>query len=795
MKKLLIIITFVTLSISVLSAEYSYSISGRIIDQVSQIPIPYAGITLFMHNDSTMVDGLITDDNGEFQLNKLHKGQYDLRISFMGYQTRLISDLTIESASIAIGTIELFPDNKELNEVVVTGAPSAISYKVDRKVINAASFPGANVALDLLENVPSLQVSADGKLTYRGDGVFKVYINGHPVDNGDEKLRQIPANRIEKVEVITNPSSSYSSEGTAGIIHVILKKNRLEGYAITSTIKDNTRGGYLYSFSIDRKYEKSGWSISGDIGKAVYEDATKTDFQEITSGNDVYQYLFDIDMNETSKSSNLEIGYNWDISKKDYLNFAGHINPMHNKSSHSYKGTSEDIHYQFNALVSDSLFDYRHDYQSNYGYAGATLDYSHNFNDEGTQVLSFYVDYSTYLEALTSKTIESKLFEDIATQQGKIYKEDNEMLIEAKINYLHPLKKEWTLEIGFDANIDHIPNLSLTNGTFDASGNLNPFGNESKNQEVKFVQDIYAPYFSIQKEWSKFSMKAGTRVERTNRRADYSYISTSDQLVTQPYNDQFSQFFPTVHMVYNFSENQQMMMGYSRRIQRPDYWEFMPLKEYTSYNDYFVGNTDLQPSFTDAYEIAFKKSWDKDFLSIETFFRNSTDVIATIYEADSQGGIVHMPMNAGNSVSSGIEVMGGVDLFKWWNLNASFSSYYYGIDITYASEKNSDYTWQSECRLNNSFTLPAALSFKWNFKYNSPSIEMQSHVDGYYTSDVSISKGFNEKRWLLVLTYVNLFDSDHYETVTRSNNLYISNNYRDRPYLSLRLTYTFNNQQ
>jgi len=240
----------------------SAKLSGKVIDENTGNPIPYANITLKLKNDSLRILGGITNHEGIFTLGSVAYGNYVLKISFIGYDAKVVNPFVINQHQYDLGTTALSVSARNLGEVTVNSEKSGITYGVDRKIINAKSFPGADKAIDLLENMPSLQVDVDGRLTYRGDGTFLVYINGRPELNGEEKLRQISADQIQYIEIITNPTAKYDAEGTAGIIQVILKRNRLEGYAINTSAKFSTLGSYEWLFSVDVK--KVGGTYRGN---------------------------------------------------------------------------------------------------------------------------------------------------------------------------------------------------------------------------------------------------------------------------------------------------------------------------------------------------------------------------------------------------------------------------------------------------------------------------------------------------------------------------------------------------
>jgi outer membrane receptor protein involved in Fe transport len=601
--------------------------------------------------------------------------------------------------------------------------------------------------MDLLENIPSVQLDFEGKLSYRGEGTFKVYINGHPVANGEEKLRQLPANQIDKIEIITNPSAKYHAEGTAGIIQIILKKNRLEGYAISSSIKVNSRNGYDWLFSVDHKGKKSGWYMQGQWSRYVWTHY-KSNENQLTFNNDLtYETKTGKSGKRHKDYSYFETGFNYDLSDKDYINFSGYIYPETAKQVYRENGhTTELITDESGITVStDYNLDSRVD--MDFQYVGATFTWDHAFNKKRTHMLSAYLDYSGYLQDLHDQQTDRKDYDSYTELVGYKGSEQNEIVIEGKLNYTLPVNEKTTFEVGAEINTDHIPKLTSVSGTFDEEGNITRFEDEPPNQSVNFEQDIYAAYLSLKKEWNKVALQLGIRTEYTERRSDYSYDIAENEQKTIPARKNYMDFFPSGHLTYSLSKTHQFYMGYSRRINRPNYWSLIPLEQYESPYSVYKGNGELDPSFTNSFETGYKKSWDKDFISTEIFFRQSDHVIQNYSRTRSENKLVRSPENIGKSSSLGAELMTGADIVKWWNVNLSTTLFYYQLDIDFEDMQEKMEQIKSNTRFNNTFRFPKSFTLKWDLAYNSPLKRAQTKRDGYFVSNLAIKKSFGNDRW------------------------------------------------
>lgn len=789
---LLCITYFLCLNIN--SYAQKAEVQGRVWDKITHEPIAYADIRIFTAEDS-LVTGTITDEKGTFRITPVFTGNYTIKVSFLGYHSVTLRNKYLSTESYDLGDIFLEVLTENLEEVVVESSKPAFTYKVDRKVIDARSFPGADVAIDLLENIPSVQLSFDGKLTYRGDGTFKVYINGNPTPNGEEKLRQIPAHQIDRIEIITNPSAKYDSEGTAGIIQVILKKNRLESYNITSTLKLDSRGEYYGLFSVDKKGKKSGWYVEGELSKRIREKYLENGYQKVESENKIYETTLHTNHKNRQNKSYIELGFNYDFTENDYVDFSGYIYPSETQKYNKSKGIVQESVTEHNR-VTDNRYDYLSELNYNYQYIGVTLTYDHKFNKEKTHLLSLYLDYSGYLRDLEERQTDAKIYDTHTDRIGYIATEENETILWGKLSYKLPIHKNITLESGLNIDIDNIPRATSANGTFDANGVITKFANEPLNQAVYFNQKIYSAFLTLETEWKRWAFLVGARLESTQQQSDYSYELEGER-ITVPSKNSFTDFFPTFHLSYSMdeSESSQLYASYSKRIQRPDYWSLLPMIQYQSLYSYYQGNGNLKPAHSNACEAGYKKSWNRDFIAAEVFWRNTHDVTQSYARVDSSNILMYSPQNIGKSTNIGVELMAGVDVFKWWNVNFSASLFSYKLKVDFENQQNRVKKFRYSGRINNTLKLPESFTFRWDLSYKSPVHDAQRKKEGYFVSDMSLRKSFLKNRWATVIAYNNVFSTLKYRTVSQDDDFYIQNDYKENPFVSLRIIYSFNNQK
>jgi outer membrane receptor protein involved in Fe transport len=770
-------------------------IVGKIVNKTTHDPIIYANVFLLSNKDSSLINGTITDDKGYFSIQKINTGNYHLQISFIGYQTMILNNILLQPGTRNLGETELQILSENLDEITVTTTKPAMIYKVDRKVIDAGSFPGADVAIDLLENIPSVQLDLDGNLTYRGDGTFKVYINGHPIANGVEKLRQLPTSRIDKIEIITNPSAKYDAEGTAGIIQVILKKNRLEGYAINSSLSASTLGSYRWLFDIDNKTDKSGWYINGYASHAISAKYDETTVQTITDGTNSYITYSDISHKVQLNNSNIEVGFNYDLTDKDYINFSGYIDPSKTKQKSTNKGWITEQMTDENNFTTDSTYYLNSLYNCDYQYVGGTLTYEHAFDKSRSHLLSAYLDYSGYVTDLFERQYDEQIYNTYTEREGFVTYEHNETMIEGKLNYQIPLSKKINLETGAEINTDHIPRITSESGSFDENKTITKYDSNPLNQTVDFIQDVYASYFSVKREAAKLSMQAGLRVEYTKRQSDYSYDNEDDSLIYVPNRNHFTDLFPSAHITYSFTETHQLYLSYSRRIERPSYWKLVPLIQYQTPYSYYTGNGDLLPSYTDAWDFGYKRSWDKNFISAELYTRKTNNVIQTFSQTSDGNMLIKSPENIGKSLNTGIELMSGIDIVSWWNCNISTCIYSYKLNVDFNDYQYTRKLKNGDVRWNNTFLLPKSATLKWDLEYISPYTNAQTTRDAYYVSNLALKKEFHDGKWIASMIYNDIFSSEEFDKTESGDNFSIKAYANCQPFFSFKLAYTLDNQK
>lgn len=782
--------------INYIGVSQNCKLQGVLLDSISNSPISYANITVRSKTDSIFLKGTVSDDNGSFSVSNLKEGVYFLNFSFIGYKTKILDEIKLNSSKRNYMKIKLVKASRNIGDVNIIGKSSSLRFQVDKKIIDASSFPSASVAMDLLENIPSLEVDVEGKLTYRGDGTFQVLVNGLAVSNGQEKLKTITSNRIKKIELITNPSAKYDAEGTAGIINIVLKKNRLEGYGINISTQISTLGQNYWNFDIDKQNENGSWYFNASLGKQVFNKSTFYSLRNSKVGNDMYSVVFDLDKKAFSKTSYLEFGFNYDLSDNDIVDFSINLNPFKSKQECSNSnGEITERYFKGSKLLSEKDYDYTKSTYTDYQYIGTSLKYIHSFNKDRSHILSGDIQYSRAISPFFEKNINIKRNENDSQNLELGMKEDKETSVDVNVFYENKLGSNSSFTIGSKLNYNYIPEISSVDGKYSEQGIFNPFSNQFKDQLVKYRQNIYSLYSSFKSKIGKFEYQLGVRSERLDMHSSYMYKSKDNKPMFKSYDSNYMKYFPSVHTMYNFSETTQLALNYSKRIRRPRYWQIVGLSRYSSPYSFFKGNGNIKPSLVDALQLSYKKSWDRDFIGIELFSYKMNDVIQSYSRTSSTNVFVNTPENVGESLSIGTQLMMGKDLFSWWNINFSTSLFSYSLETNVDNIKTKKSQFRYYFRLNNSFVLPQKFTFKLNTSYRSSTITAQNKCDAYFYSNLSLKKSFKDRNWQVIMAWINVFDSIKYSSENTGSNFNISNDNYTKPYVSLKIIYNFNNQK
>lgn len=756
------------------------TIEGYVYDASSSVPMEFANIVLFRLPDSTQVTGTVTNSEGHFTLENIRGGNYYLRVSFIGFENSFINQVQVRGSSkIDLGKIYLKPKSIGMKDVVVSGERAQISYQIDKKVINVSqNFSSiSGTAVDVLENIPSITVDVDGNVSLRGSGNFTVLIDGRPsILQANEALQQIPASAIENIEIITNPSAKYDPEGTAGIINIIMKKNKNIGVSGMVNLNGGLRNKYGGEIITDFKneYFQSDFGLNYN-NRTMYMNQIEHNWTN--DGTKISYYNSDGSSNRKMNFYGLRGSISFDLGNKHNFSLGGRY------GGRSFGGNSNLNYNEWSSLNEIPSYYISNSEDKRSGdYFALFANYSHPFERKGHEISAeiFYSSDNSKEESL------HKLFEIDQIINGKKTTENgpgNEL--RTKIDYTLPLGTDSKFEAGYQGEIE---NSSEDYGLYNYSNvsKMFVFIPEYSNKS-NFYSNELALYSIYSDKISSLGYQIGFRTEYTGRQVE---IPDKNQKFTIDRWD----YFPTIHMSYEIMQGHQLMSSYTRRINRPRNWEFEPFLTWMDAYNVRVGNPSLLPEFIDSYELSYQALLDNAVFSIDTYYRitkNKKEQVRSVY---SETVALQTVQNIGKDYSLGTELFLNFDPIKNWNVNLMGNLYNYKIEGTLNGIPLSRKSFNWNIRFNNNIKLSTATQIQLNLIYNSPTVSSQGRREGFFSTNFAIKQELLSKMLTATLQVRDLFGASKFESTNQSFDFY---NYRtserEWPIVMLNLRFNINN--
>lgn len=729
-------------------------LKGQILDAVSNQPIEYSTIALLKMRDSAVAGGTITDPKGNFKVDQIQAGRYNVRVQFMGYETLIIKDVAFKPAEpeVNLGTIKLKASASSLAGVEVTAEREMMVSNLDKKIINVdksiASIGGS--AVDVMQNIPSVSVDADGNVSLRGSDNITILVDGKPtglaeISSGD-LLQQIPASSIESVEIITNPSVRYDPEGTSGIINIVLKKRSLQG--LNGMVSFTAGTGDRYNTSINLNYRKDKFNVFAGYDNRLGR-FNSTGVTERNTFNDEGSTL--LLQNQTMVNErnmhNLNTGFDYLLNDFNTISFNYQMRRM------SFGNVGDNRSYTFDQDL-DTLRNFNRFSESdrNIKSNNFTLSYKRTFLLKGKELTADFIVSDNEMNGLQD-IIQTEFNSGFNPSQPSLQQSSsdntNRMYV-AQANFATPFGNGNRVEAGFKSTIK---NLTMRNGLSDFSYPANEWiFNESGINNFDYFEQIHAVYGIFSSTYKKFKYQAGLRAEQL--------ISESDIIQA---NDQFElsymSLFPSVHVVYEMTKTQQMSVSYSRRIRRPDNRQLNPYVDYSDSLNIRYGNPKLQPEFVNSFELGWSNFWGKNSANATLFYRQTIGVINHITRLEADGVTETTYENLNNGSSYGIELIGNREFAKWMksNLNVSFFRSEIEGSESLGIDGSESYEWMAKLNLN--FPIRKDLNLSIAGNYNSPRVMAQGRMEEVYFADIAVRYDFMKNKASLSFRVSDVFDS------------------------------------
>lgn len=736
------------------------SITGKVIDARTNQVLEYA--TIILKNVETQkISGGITDEKGEFDI-KSPKGTYEISVEFISFKSKKYPKQTIDK-NLNLGTIKLSEDTSSLDEIVVVAEKTTVDIRLDKKVFNIGkdlSIRGGN-ASDVLGNVPSVQVDVEGAVSLRGNDNVTILINGRPSAlvglNGAEALRQIPAEAIEKVEVITSPSARYDAEGTAGILNIILRKNKLVGF-----------NG---NFQLDLGYpERFGGAMNLNYKTRKWNFFTNTGFRyNKTPGNSLQDSRY---LSSTAQNARVIEKRNFDrLGRSLFTSFGAEYSLTDNSSivGNIVLNTGNDDDVNSNAIDRfDSFGNFNESTLRTESEAEDeqriqyTLDYINNFDGKGKK-LTLNLQYSTEFEDILNNITEFDTQSNVLNDLEQVIEDQDEDRFLIQADYVVPVGENIQYEAGYRGNYRDIFNsFFLSERQVFPNGPLVP--DAGLNNTFNYKEWVNAAYFQYGQKFNKISLLAGLRFEHTNIEIEQQTSSIVDKR-------NYSNFFPTINLGYEIRDGENITLGYNKRIRRPRGRSLNPFPSRSSESNIYSGNVDLNPVVSDAFDLGYLKRWSKFTLSTSLYYNRSDNNWERIQEdtgqiTDNGDPIIRrFPINLSLQERVGFEFTLNYRPFKVWSINSDFNLFNVSTDGTYTNPSTNvtqDFGFKNTAffiRLNQKITLPGKTDLQINSNYRGASQNAQSDSKGIFSMNIAASKDLFKEKVSLSLNVSDIFNS------------------------------------
>ena len=755
-------------------AQPAITLQGSIVEETGA-PVQFATVALMNPEDQTLIAGTVTDVNGLFSI-KTTASNYVVEVSFIGYQKLVLTDFTPEAGVINLGEIKLKMDRQQLDKIVIEGERSQMEFRLDKRVFNVGtdlSAAGAS-ALDVLANIPSVNVNIEGQISLRGSAGVQILVNGKPTilaSDESNALGTITADMIEKVEVITNPSAKYEAEGTSGIINIVIKKEDKKGLNGSISVNTGTPDNHSVGISINRRTEKFNlFSQLGvgyrnlpreerNINRNLLSDTT------IRSGTEADKY---------EQFYNVIIGADYHINERNVLTLSGNYmlekedepsatqfslaNPTGVVSTWRREETTKATNpkYQFE-------FQYKSDFED------------HEDHDLVISAIgsSFAKDQESEFMDTTLSGIENK------DAQQNTRTDFHETKYTFKADYTKPLGRGYQVEVGGQYLLNDVGN------DFSVENLMNDVWviDHALTNNFEFTQNVLGVYSTGSFENEKWGLKLGLRIENT----DISTLLVNNH---ESNNQNYTNLFPSAHASFKVTRQFSLQGGYSRRIYRPRMWDLNPFFNIRNNFNIRQGNPSLGPEFTDSYELGSGYDWEIFSLNLSIYHRYTTGVIERINTFENNVNIFR-PENIGTNKATGLEVNAKLEPWEWMSTNVDFNYNYfdrYGeLEGTLFDFSADQWTTRSTTR----FKLPANLDLEASIQYESRFQTVQGEQDEMLFLDLGARKKIMKGKGVIHVSVRDVFASRIQKSTVDQADFYVFSRRLRGRFVTLGLSYGF----
>lgn len=760
MKRL--IISFLLLFIPFFGIAQQTIISGKIQDNVTKEALPYVTVAIQDNNSKIITTG-VTDDHGIFTLEGVLTGKLNISFSYIGYQNHIQSlEIISGKPRIELGTIGLISDAVQLKSVEINGQKSNISLKLDKKVFEVGKdvLSQNGSAHDVLNGVPSVSVDPSGTISLRGNSNVLILINGRQSGlTQSNAIDQIAADQIERIEVITNPSSRYDAAGSAGIINIILKKNKKSGFSGQVRLVAGSPNDSRLNPSINFKSNKINIFSNFSIRSSDYVGLYTTD--QVTNSTTSPNYMNRVQNEDRHDDGKLlYMGADYFINEHQTITAAFLKNATHDndKTNLQYNYDSD-----LGNTTPDSLLTRNGKSLEKRDYSQLEFNYTRTFKQK-IKKWTIDVQYDWWNSDKKWNLSTQKLLPDEIVYPGiRTSSVGNSKDFLAKTDFLQPIDSLSMLEFGIKTEIRTVSSDYLAEEQQDNNWVVY----QNIDNDLNYDETITGAYTQFSSKINKFSYMLGLRTEFTD-------ISIKDVENTYSDKKKYNKLFPTVNLSYKFDAST-LQLNYSKRIRRPSLYALYPFNEVTDLNAQYVGNPDLNPSYTDSFEMAFLKTWKTFTLNPSIYYQYEKGYIQDFtYRQDEI--FITTPINIDYEIRSGIELSTLYNPLKWLQVNAEMNYYHFKQKGNYMNE-NLDYSSENfTARLSTQIKLPSKFSFQGRYNFRGEKRNAQTTNEALQSIDFGLSKLLLKDKATIVFDVTNAFNLRQNKSVTTGTDYIINEN-------------------
>lgn len=753
-------------------AQNAAAIKGKLVDSVSSTPLAFATVQIFDNDQKKLVNGNLVNETGEFSMD-LPFGSYYAVIEFTGYPALTTNGfvLSAQNPKFDFGILRLASKTTVLQGVVVQAEKSYMQFSLDKKIFNVGKdlANAGGSASDILTNIPSVSVDPEGTVKLRGSDNVRILIDGKPSGlvsiKGGGGLQQLPASLIERVEIITNPSARYEAEGNAGIINIVLKKDKQQGFNGSVELITGHPANFGASVNFNYRQKKINFFLNYGISYRNQPGVGKL-YQEVYSPDTTFI------LQQANKSvlkglnNNIRGGLDYYFTEKSILT-ASYL------FRRSDATRTMDIRYNdyFNTLSKlNNTITRRQDEEEQEPNSEYSLNYKKTFGtkDHDLTAAAKYIDnWESSNQLFTQNYFSSNGVQDkaksILQQSGNDEYEKQWLL---QLDYVKPIGKDGKFETGIRSSFrdminDYVVTEKNTAGEFVPLPNL--------DNVFIYDENIHAAYGILGNKVKKNSYQAGLRAEWTD-------VKTTLEKTNEINPRSYFNFFPSAHFTFDLPKQNALQVSYSRRVRRPFYNDLSPFMTFSDARNFSSGNPDLDPEFSNVGEISHLKYFDKGTLSSGVYYRSTKGRIDRIRQVDNEGNSTTRPENLRSEKAWGAEFTGAWAFTTWWKLDMNLNLFHADIDGTniLKSYKASTYSWFA--RQTSRFNLPHSIEIQARGNYEAPQKTAQGKRKSLYYVDFSASKDVFKGKGTATINVLDVFNTRKARSISRGDNFYTESN-------------------